>query len=173
MLDAAHHPVPRREGRARRQGRQLRRPARRRRSGRGRRALRRRRAPTSSRFLDITASHEERGIILDVVARTAETLLHAAHRRRRRAHDRGHPRAAQRGRRQGVDQHRRGRRARSSSRDAAERFGTQCIVVAIDAKRVRRRALGGVHARRAHADRARRGRVGARAWRRSARARSC
>ena len=30
-------------------------------------------------FLDITASHEERRILLDVVARTAETRVHAAH----------------------------------------------------------------------------------------------
>ena len=77
--------MPRREGRAGREGRPLRRPARRRRPGRDRRALRRRAAPTSSAFLDITASHEERPIILDVVARTAERVLHAAHGRRRRA----------------------------------------------------------------------------------------
>ena len=35
-------------------------------------------------FLDITASHEARGTLLDVVARTADVDLHAAHRRRRR-----------------------------------------------------------------------------------------
>ena len=41
-------------------------------------------------------------------------MLHAADRRRRRAHGRGHPPAAARRRRQGVDQHRRGRRAPNS-----------------------------------------------------------
>ena len=59
-------------------------------------------------FLDITASHENRGIILDVVAPHRGSLLHASDRRRRRAHHRGHPRAAARRRRQGVDQHRGG-----------------------------------------------------------------
>ncbi|NJL07586.1 MAG: imidazole glycerol phosphate synthase subunit HisF [Methylacidiphilales bacterium] len=86
-------------------------------------------------FLDITASHEKRGILLDVVQRTAEacfmpltvgggvrtvedirTLLLA-----------------------GADKvsintaavHR-----RDFVREAAEKFGDQCIVVAIDAKRV-------------------------------------
>ena len=50
-------------------------------------------------------------------------------------------------------------------RTAAERFGSQCIVVAIDAQTrappERAAALGGLHPRRPHADRARRGRVGA------------
>ncbi len=45
-------------------------------------------------FLDITASHENRGIIFDVVTAHRGSLLHAAHRRRRRAHGRGYPRAA-------------------------------------------------------------------------------
>ena len=65
-------------------------------------------------FLDITASHENRDTIFDVVERTAEALLHAADRRRRRAHGRGHPQAAACRRRQGVDQHR-GRGAAASS----------------------------------------------------------
>ena len=42
-------------------------------------------------FLDITASHEDRGILLDVVA-ARPSPLHAGDRRRRRAHGRGHPR---------------------------------------------------------------------------------
>ncbi len=86
-------------------------------------------------FLDITASHEKRGTILDVVARTAErcfmpltvgggvrkvedvrTLLEA-----------------------GADKVSINTAAvtdRSLVRRAAEKFGAQCIVVAIDAKRV-------------------------------------
>ena len=63
-------------------------------------------------FLDITASHEDRGIIFDVVSRDGRAVLHAAHRRRRRAHGGRHPQAASRRRRQGVDQHRRRRRPR-------------------------------------------------------------
>ena len=37
-------------------------------------------------FLDIGASHEKRGIILDVVQPDGGALLHAAYRGRRRAH---------------------------------------------------------------------------------------
>ena len=86
-------------------------------------------------FLDITASHENRDTILDVVRAHRRGLLHAAHRRRRRAHRRGHPQAAGLRRRQGVDQHRGGGAARIRE-EAAEKFGDQCIVVAIDAKKV-------------------------------------
>lgn len=86
-------------------------------------------------FLDITASHENRGIILEVVARTAEevfmpltvgggitttddirALLHA-----------------------GADKVSLNTGAINRPefvREAAETFGSQCIVVAIDAKRV-------------------------------------
>ena len=86
-------------------------------------------------FLDITASHEKRGTILDVVARTAErcfmpltvgggvrkvedvrTLLEA-----------------------GADKVSINTAAvtdRDLVRRAAEKFGSQCIVVAIDAKRI-------------------------------------
>ena len=86
-------------------------------------------------FLDITASHEKRGIILDVVSRTAErcfmpltvgggvrtledvrALLHA-----------------------GADKVSINTAAvadRSFVARSAEKFGNQCIVVAIDAKRV-------------------------------------
>jgi cyclase len=38
-------------------------------------------------------------------------------------------------RRQGLDQHRRGQRTRISCAEAADKFGNQCIVVAIDAKK--------------------------------------
>ena len=88
-------------------------------------------------FLDITATHENRGTMLDVVRRTAEAcfmpltvgggvrtiddIKHAAALRRR----------------QGLDQQRRGRQPRIRQ-GGAEKFGEQCIVVAIDAKRVKR-----------------------------------
>ena len=49
-----------------------------------------------------------------------------------------HPQAAAGRRRQGVDQHRRRAATAHSSREAAEKFGGQCIVVAIDAKTVSR-----------------------------------
>src|SRR5258708_38449457 len=88
-------------------------------------------------FLDITATHENRGIMLDVVRRTAEacfmpltvgggvrtiedikTLL-------RSGADKVSINSAAVSRREFV-------------KEAAEKFGDQCIVVAIDAKRVRR-----------------------------------
>jgi len=88
-------------------------------------------------FLDITATHENRGIMLDVVQRTAEacfmpltvgggvrtiddirTLL-------RSGADKASINSAAVARREFV-------------KEAAEKFGDQCIVVAIDAKRVQR-----------------------------------
>ena len=66
-------------------------------------------------------------------------------------------------RRQGVDQHRRGAESGSSSRAGSGAFGSQCIVVAIDAKRVRTRRsrpLGGVHPWRAQPTGHRRARLG-------------
>ena len=88
-------------------------------------------------FLDITATHENRGIMLDVVRRTAEacfmpltvgggvrtiedirTLLRAGA-------DKVSINTAAVARREFV-------------KEAAEKFGEQCIVVAIDAKRVQR-----------------------------------
>src|SRR3974390_2703084 len=90
-------------------------------------------------FLDITATHENRGIMLDVVRRTAEacfmpltvgggvrtiddinTLL-------RSGADKVSINSAAVARREFV-------------KAAAEKFGEQCIVVAIDAKRVKRSA---------------------------------
>ena len=90
-------------------------------------------------FLDITATHENRGIMLDVVRRTAEacfmpltvgggvrtvddikTLL-------RSGADKVSINSAAVSRREFV-------------KEAAEKFGDQCIVVAIDAKRVKRGA---------------------------------
>jgi len=86
-------------------------------------------------FLDITASHEKRGIILDVVARTAERVfmpLNVGGGVREIADIRNLLNA-------GADKvsintaavHR-----PEFVREAAERFGSQCIVVAIDARRV-------------------------------------
>ncbi|HET7007986.1 MAG TPA: imidazole glycerol phosphate synthase subunit HisF [Candidatus Binatia bacterium] len=86
-------------------------------------------------FLDITASHEQRGIILDVVARTAEQVFM--------------PLTVGGGVNE-VDEIRALLRAGADKtsintgavkrpefvRQAAEMFGSQCIVVAIDAKRV-------------------------------------
>src|SRR5262249_45322277 len=88
-------------------------------------------------FLDITATHENRGIMLDVVRRTAEacfmpvtvgggvrkvddikTLL-------RSGADKVSINSAAVSRREFV-------------KEAAEKFGGQCVVVAIDAKRVKR-----------------------------------
>jgi cyclase len=85
-------------------------------------------------FLDITASHEDRAIMLDVVRRTAEGVYM--------------PLTVGGGVRS-VDDVRRLLRAGADKvslntaalaqpeviRDAAERFGSQCIVVAIDARR--------------------------------------
>ncbi len=85
-------------------------------------------------FLDITASHEGRAIMLDVVRRTAETIYM--------------PLTVGGGVR-GIDDIRALLRAGADKvslntaalerpaviREAAERFGCQCIVVAIDAKR--------------------------------------
>jgi imidazole glycerol-phosphate synthase subunit HisF len=86
-------------------------------------------------FLDITASHENRGIILDVVQRTAEACFMPLtvgggvrsldDIRRLLAH--------------GADKVSINTAAVADRRfvkEAAEKFGDQCIVVAIDAKRV-------------------------------------
>jgi imidazole glycerol-phosphate synthase subunit HisF len=86
-------------------------------------------------FLDITASHENRSIILDVVARTAEQVFMPL---------------TVGGGINTIDDIRRLLRAGTDKvsintgavnrpdfvREAAETFGSQCIVVAIDAKRV-------------------------------------
>ena len=86
-------------------------------------------------FLDITASHEDRGIILDVVRRTAEACfmpltvgggvrsVDDIRQLLRSGADKVSINTAVVTRREFVKQ-------------AAEKFGDQCIVVAIDAKRV-------------------------------------
>ena len=59
-------------------------------------------------FLDITASHENRGIMLDVVRRTAEACFMPLTVGGGVRTHRGHPRAAGLGRRQSLDQYRGG-----------------------------------------------------------------
>jgi len=86
-------------------------------------------------FLDITASHENRGIILDVVARTAEQIfmpLTVGGGISTTEDIRNLLRA-------GADKvsiNTAAVRHPEFVREAAQRFGSQCIVVAIDAKRV-------------------------------------
>lgn len=86
-------------------------------------------------FLDITASHENRGIILDVVARTAEQVfmpLTVGGGINSTADIRSLLRA-------GADKVSINTGAVNRPdfvREAAEMFGSQCIVVAIDAKRI-------------------------------------
>jgi cyclase len=86
-------------------------------------------------FLDITASHEDRGILLDVVQRTAQECfmpLTVGGGVRTIADIRSLLRA-------GADKVSINTAAvndRTFVRDAADKFGDQCIVVAIDAKRV-------------------------------------
>jgi cyclase len=86
-------------------------------------------------FLDITATHENRGIILDIVRRTAERCfmpLTVGGGVRELADIRALLSA-------GADKvsiNSAAVRRRAFVREAAERFGAQCIVVAIDAKEV-------------------------------------
>jgi cyclase len=86
-------------------------------------------------FLDITASHDNRGIILDVVARTAEQIfmpLTVGGGISTTEDIRNLLRA-------GADKvsiNTAAVRHPEFVREAAQRFGSQCIVVAIDAKRV-------------------------------------
>ncbi len=86
-------------------------------------------------FLDITASHEDRGILLDVVRRTAEHCFMPLT-------VGGGVRTVEDIRvllRAGADKVSINTAAvtdRAFVREAAEKFGNQCIVVAIDAKRV-------------------------------------
>ena len=219
--------MPGRTRRARRQGRAVRRAC----------ATRATRSSTRERYdaagadeialLDITASHEGRGTLLDVVARDGRRHLRAAHGRRRRARGGRRARAARRRRRQGEHQHgggedararaalqrrvgraghRRGHRreaegrrraaGRSSSTAGAQPPGStpsdgpsrSCALgageilltsmdrdgtlsgydLALDARRVRRRARARHRERRASA----RSRTCAPAWSRAARARS-
>jgi cyclase len=86
-------------------------------------------------FLDITASHERRQIILDVVARTAETVfmpltVGGGVRGLQDVRDLLNAGADKVSINTAAVQH------PDFVRSAAERFGSQCVVVAIDAKRL-------------------------------------
>ncbi len=86
-------------------------------------------------FLDITASHERRGIILDVVRRTAEACFMplTVGGGVRTIDD---IRALLKSGADKVSINTAAVRDRQFVKDAAEKFGDQCIVVAIDAKKV-------------------------------------
>jgi cyclase len=86
-------------------------------------------------FLDITASHEKRRIILDVVARTAESVfmpltVGGGVREMQDVRDLLNAGADK------VAMNTAAVQNPDTVRAASERFGSQCIVVAIDAKRV-------------------------------------
>lgn len=85
-------------------------------------------------FLDITASHERRGIILDVVQRTAEACFMplTVGGGVRTIND---IRALLKSGADKVSINTAAVRDRKFVKEAAEKFGDQCIVVAIDAKR--------------------------------------
>ncbi len=127
-------------------------------------------------FLDITASHEKRGTILDVVRRTAERCFMplTVGGGVRSVDD---VRALLEAGADKVSINTAAVKDRDLVRAASEKFGAQCIVVAIDAKRVgangKPPAFRDLHPWRPRADRHRGGRLCARRWWRSARARSC
>ena len=108
-------------------------------------------------FLDITASHEDRGILLDVVTRTAEACFMplTVGGGVRKVED---IRALLLAGADKVSINTAAVTNRGFVREAAEKFGDQCIVVAIDAKQVVARPLGDLHPWRAQRHRARRDR---------------
>ena len=86
-------------------------------------------------FLDITASHEDRGILLDVVSRTAAAcFMPLTVGGGVRTVDDIPGAAARRGRQGSIMTA--AVHNRAFVREAAEKFGSQCVVVAVDAKRV-------------------------------------
>ena len=94
------------------------------------------RAPTRLCFLDITATHENRGTMLDVVRRTAEACFMplTVGGGVRTVDD---IRALLRSGADKVSINSAAVSRREFVKEGAEKFGEQCIVVAIDAKRVR------------------------------------
>jgi len=86
-------------------------------------------------FLDITASHEQRGIILDVVARTAEQVFMPLT-VGGGINQIGDIRALLQAGADKTSINTGAVKRPEFVREAAEMFGSQCIVVAIDAKRV-------------------------------------
>src|SRR6266705_1673936 len=85
-------------------------------------------------FLDIAASHENRGIMLDVVRRTAEACFMPL--------TVGDIRVLLASGADKVSINTAAVENRALVREAAEKFGNQCIVVAIDAKRVSKSGEG-------------------------------
>ncbi len=86
-------------------------------------------------FLDITASHEKRYIIIDIVRKVAEKVfipftVGGGITDMDTINETSQGRSGQ-----GLDKYRRGKRSRNSLKKASDKFGAQCIVVAIDAKR--------------------------------------
>ena len=129
-----NHSLPRRDRRPRRQGRELRRPARRRRPGRDRRALQR----AGRRRADLPRHHgHQRRPRPDPAHRRGGRRrgLHPAHRRWRRAHASPTCGACSTPAPTRSASTRRRCPIRSVIRDASAKYGAQCIVVAIDAKR--------------------------------------
>jgi cyclase len=86
-------------------------------------------------FLDITATHENRGIMLDVVRRTAEACFMPLTGGVRTIDD---IRTLLRSGADKVSINSAAVARREFVKEAAEKFGEQCVVVAIDAKRVKR-----------------------------------
>ncbi len=123
-------------------------------------------------FLDITASHENRDTILDVVSRTAARVflpltvgggIRAVEDMRRlllAGADKCSINSAAVARPELVS-------------EAAQKFGSQCVVVAVDAKQRRRPDAGTCSPMAVGATPASTRSTGAARWRRSARARSC
>jgi hypothetical protein len=164
-LKIPRHPLPRRQGRPRRQRRQLRRSDRCRRSGGSRPRPMTPPVPMSSAFSTSPPRIRNRDTIVRRGRAHGGALLHAAHRWRRRAHGRGYPQAAARGRRQGLDQHRRGettpifvRRWQPTS-SAASASSSPSTPRSQFRRRMKRRSLGDLHPWRPQADRHRRGRL--------------
>ena len=121
-------------------------------------------------FLDITATVEGRDAMDDVIARTAEQVFIPLTVGGGVREPDDVRRAAPRRRRQGRVQQRRGPRPRAAAHAAADTYGAQCMVIAIDAAR-RDGRLGGVRRCGTNADRTRRGRVGRRGDRQARRRR--
>lgn len=84
-------------------------------------------------FLDISASHEGRATMIEVVRQDRRRDLHSVHGGRGHFADQAHEGHPARGSGQNCRQHGGGQPPALIS-EGAEKFGSQCIVVAIDAK---------------------------------------
>ena len=139
----AHHPLPRREGRARGQGREVRRAARRRRSRGGRARLRR----AGRRRAGVPRHHRVARGPRDTCSTSCAAPPRASTCRSRSAAACGPSTTCGALLRAGADKVSLNTAALARPeviREAAERFGSQCIVVAIDARREgRTRPAGG------------------------------